>query len=234
MTEKAAGAQGNTDSAAAAAAAAAAAGGADAKAAADKAAADATAAAAKTAADKAAADAAAAAGGADGKKGADDKGGKADAEASKAPDKYTLAIPDKGKDYVEESDVKAFEKTARDMGWSNAEAQAALDEHIANVADAAARFLADTKADPTYGGDHLIETQRLVKVGIDAIRPEGHPRRESFLRFLNRVGASNHIEAVSFLADLGKGAGEDRPGQSGGGGGQPMSAAEKLYDKTPK
>jgi hypothetical protein len=151
------------------------------------------------------------------------------------PEKYTLAIPDEAKTYIDDTDVKAFEKMARETGWTNDEAQAAVDEHVRMVAEAAAGFLATTKADPDYGGEHLAETQRLAKVGIDLLRPEGHARRASFTQFLNKVGASNHIEVVSFLADLGKRASEDSPGQTSSAQLRGQRTAEQvLYDNTPK
>ncbi len=158
---------------------------------------------------------------------------KADAPAG-PPDKYALAIPDEAKVFIDDNDVKAFEKMARETGWTNDEAQAAVDEHVRMVKEAADGFLAATKADPDYGGEHLAETQRLAKIGIDILRPEGHARRESFTRFLNKVGAANHIEVVSFLADLGKRASEDSPGQTSSTALRGQKTAEQvLYDKTP-
>lgn len=150
------------------------------------------------------------------------------------PDKYTLAIPDEAKTYIDDADVKRLESIARETGWTNEEAQAAVDEHVRMVAEAAAGFLAETKADPTYGGEHLAETQRLAKLVIDSVRPEGHARRESFTRFINKVGASNHLDVVSFLADIGKRMDEDRPGQTSSSALRGVKSAESvLYDKTP-
>lgn len=151
------------------------------------------------------------------------------------PEKYALAIPDEAKVFIDDADVKALEKMARETGWTNEEAQAAVDEHVRMVAESAAGFLAQTKADPDYGGEHLAETQRLAKIGIDILRPEGHARRESFTRFLNKVGAANHIEVVSFLADLGKRASEDAPGQTASSALRGQKTAEQiLYPNTPK
>lgn len=160
-------------------------------------------------------------------------GKKADAPAG-PPEKYALAIPDEAKTYIDDADVKRLETIARETGWTNEEAQAAVDEHVRMVAEAAAGFLAETKADPTYGGEHLAETQRLAKLVIDNVRPEGHARRESFTRFINKVGASNHIDVVSFLADIGKRMDEDRPGQTSSSALRGVKTAESvLYDKTP-
>lgn len=160
---------------------------------------------------------------------------KVEAPVAGPPDKYALAIPDEAKVFIDDADVKSFEKMARETGWTNDEAQAAVDEHVRMVAEAAAGFLSTTKADPDYGGEHLPETQRLAKLGIDVLRPEGHARREGFTRFLNKVGAANHIEVISFLADLGKRASEDAPGQTSSSALRGQKTAEQiLYPNTPK
>jgi hypothetical protein len=159
---------------------------------------------------------------------------KADAEAPpepKAPDKYVLKIPDAGAAYVDPADLAHLEKVARAANWSNEDAQAALEEHIATIAAQSERFAAETKADRTYGGEHLADSQRLANFAINKLRPEGHERRDAFMRFLNRGGAGNHLEVIAFLADLGRMMGEDSPAhamssQAGTGEG----LVEKLYD----
>ena len=149
----------------------------------------------------------------------------------KAPEKYALKVPDAGAAFIDDADLKDLETVARAANWSNEDAQAALDEHIARVQARSDRYLAATKADPEYGGEHLTESQRLAKRVIDRVRPTDHKRRESFMAFLNRDGAGNHIEVLSFLADLGKMMGEDSPAHgrsiSGGSG---KDAAATLYD----
>lgn len=166
------------------------------------------------------------------------KGGKAGETESqpKAPDKYSLAIPDDAKEFIEEADLKAFEVDARARDLTNEEAQAAVAATAKAQREAHQKLLDVTKADPDYGGDKLADTQVAVKRAIDLVRPEGHTRRESFLRLLKKSGAGNHIEFVSFLADLGKRAAEDSPGQAQGGvnRGGSRSPEEVLYGKTSK
>lgn len=166
--------------------------------------------------------------GAEGKGGGDGKGDEG-APKPKAPEKYALKIEGDAKTYVTDADVKYLEDVARKADWTNEEAQAALDEHVQTMAAASARYAEETKADKTYGGDNFDQTRTLANAAIDAIRPAGHPRRESFNAFLARGGAGNHIEVVSFLADLGKLLGEDRPAKGGGGPKQEKSMADKLY-----
>jgi hypothetical protein len=198
-----------------------------AKATADKAAAD-----TKAAADKVVADAAAKAAADKAGTGAEGKtAGSTDGSAeSKAPEKYDLKVPDAGAAFVEDADLKFLEKVARENNWTNDEAQAALEEHLTTLQAQSDRFLTETKADKTYGGDKLEETQRLAKSIVDKIRPAGHARRDSFLRFMGRGGAGNHIEVLSFLADLGKAIGEDTTGHTRPAAKDGVSAADKLYD----
>ena len=152
-------------------------------------------------------------------------------EQPKAPEKYELKLPDGGR--LDASDLKTIEEIARTAGWSNEDAQTAITEHDALLAKQSDRFLAETKADRDYGGDKLVETQKLARTVIDRLRPDGHPRRESFLRFMNRGGAGNHLEVVSFLADLGKLMAEDgNVAGSGGTSSGNRDAADVLYGAT--
>lgn len=158
------------------------------------------------------------------------KAGEAAAEP-KAPEKYELQVPDDAKAYVDADDLKYLETIARASNWTNEDAQAALEEHLVTVQAQSARFLEATKADPIYGGEKLAETQRRARAVIDRIRPVGHERRDRFLAFMGRGGAGNHVEVLSFLADLGKAMGEDSPThtrsvQAGGG----EDTAAMLYD----
>jgi hypothetical protein len=155
-----------------------------------------------------------------------DTGSKAE---SKVPEQYSFTVPDEGKVYVDERTTAHIEKIARQAGWSNEEAQAALEEHIGTMRSLSDEFLAQTKADTEYGGERLGETQRLALKAIDRVRPTGHARRDSFLTFLHRFGGTNHIEVVSFLADLGKLMAEDAPGRGTSDGGTKRTAEQVLY-----
>lgn len=151
------------------------------------------------------------------------------AAVPKAPEKYELKVPMGDEVYVDDRVLSRITTIARASGWSNDDAQAALEEFLGNVKAEGQEFLTATKADPDYGGDRLAETQRLAKVVIDKIRPVGHTRRDEFLRLVNRAGAFNHIEVVSFLADLGKLMAEDRPARGTGGAGAGRTPEQVLY-----
>lgn len=181
------------------------------------------------------------------KPGEGDAGDKKPAEGTKAdegkkgesttptgpPDKYELTLPDGGR--LDERDLKQFETLARSNKWSNDDAQAALDLEDDFLKQRAETLLVETKADKDYGGEKLVESQRLARAVIDRVRPDGHARRDSFIRFLNKGGDGNHIEVVSFLADLGRMMGEDSKAAGGAGGsGTKKTAEEILYPTSPK
>lgn len=218
-TNSAAAGQGNTDTGAA-----------------DKAAADAAAATAATAAaEKATSDAAAVAAAAEAGKASTDAAAVAAAAAAgakKAPEKYELAIPEKST--IDAGDVKMIETIAREQGWSNDEAQAALERHNDSLIEQSARFLADTKADQVWGGDNLAKTQADAKAVLDRVEPATTPEGKALRALLDKSGYGNHIRVVSFLAKLGRMMAEDSPGQGGGGAqaGAAKSTEDTLYDNT--
>jgi hypothetical protein len=149
--------------------------------------------------------------------------------ASKVPATYDLKTPDGGEVFVDDRTLDRIKAIGKASNWSNEDAQAALEEHIGQMRAISDDFLTATKADKDYGGDKLAESQRFAKTVIDRVRPEGHARRASFLGFLNRFGGGNHIEVLSFLADLGKQMGEDRP-IAGRASAPDTSAASRMYD----
>ena len=147
--------------------------------------------------------------------------------ASKVPDKYVLTLPDGGR--IDAHDLATIEALAREQGWSNDEAQQRVIVHADAIEAQSARFQADTKADPVYGGQHLDETLKHVGLALDTLRPAGTPRGDGFRGLLNKSGYGNNLEVVSFLADLGKLMAED--GTAGGGGAsvESMDIATALY-----
>lgn len=163
-------------------------------------------------------------------KGTEAKAGDAGAGAGapKAPAKYALTLPAGG--LMDADDLPALEKIARENDMSQEEAQAYLDEMGVSLKAQSEGYLAKLKADPDYGGDKLAESQRLANAFIDRLRPAGHARRDSFLKFLNRGGAANHPEVVALLADAGKLMDEDGHVQGAGARSGAVDTATKMYD----
>jgi len=162
----------------------------------------------------------------------DDKGGKDGKPAGtpEAPAKYELKLPEGGR--LTDSDLKGIETVARAEGWTNEEAQARLDAHSEAIEAQSAAFLAETEADPTYGGEKLEETQRLARTVLERVRPAGTPRGDALRGILNRSGYGNNLEVIAFLADLGKMMREDGHETAPSGGSSKKSAEEVLYGKT--
>jgi hypothetical protein len=154
--------------------------------------------------------------------------GKADAGAAGAPEKYALTVPDGG--HLDKTDLPRIEKLAREANWTNEETQAYVDELNASMQATSAELLASLKADPDLGGDKLAETQRLAKLAIEKLRPEGHTRRDGFLRLLNRGGYINHPEVVAVFADLGKLFDEDGHVHGSSARQGKATTVSKMYD----
>lgn len=154
--------------------------------------------------------------------------------ASKAPASYTVTVPADATRFVSEQDLEYLKQVARTNQWTDAELQTELDAQIGRARTRRTQVISGweqtTRADTDYGGTHLAETQRLATLAIDRLRPADHPRRDSFLSFLNESGGSVHLEVVAFLADLGRLMGEDRAvlGRASGGGERDRGAT--LYD----
>jgi hypothetical protein len=151
------------------------------------------------------------------------------AGGSKAPEKYTLTIPEGGR--LAAGDLTHIEEIARKAGWSNEDAQAAVEEHDAALRAQSDRWSAETKADKDLGGDKLEATQQLTKAGIDFLFPAGDPHRAAFIEFLNRGGAGNNINVVRALARIGKQQREDGNISGSGGGDAPRAPEDVLYGK---
>jgi hypothetical protein len=141
-------------------------------------------------------------------------------DAAKPPERYALVVPEGAT--MAAADLAALEALARRQGWSNDQAQAALEAQVEALDAHAAALLEATQADPVYGGEHLAETQRRAVAALDRIRPRGTPRGDAFRALLDKTGYGNHVEVLAFLADLGSLMDEDQPGpQRSSGGGTP-------------
>lgn len=147
--------------------------------------------------------------------------------APTAPDKYVLTLPEQTN--LDAADLADIEALAREANLPNDQAQALVErEHARQIAQSA-RLTAELTADKEYGGEKLAETQALARGIINRVRPEGHPRREAFQRILDRSGYGNHVEIASFLADLGRLAGEDTTFGGTNTAGGKKTAEQVLY-----
>lgn len=146
------------------------------------------------------------------------------------PEKYTLTVPEDGKAFLDDTDLPAFAAAAREAGLSNAEAQELVNDRAVALKNQSAAFRTQLEADPTYGGEHLADTQRRANLLLDKLRPAGTVRGDAFRKLLTKTGYFNHPEVYSFLVDAADQIAEDRPiGGPGSGGGAAKSATD-LYD----
>ena len=200
----------------------------------DKAAADKAAADAKTKAD---ADAAAAAG--KGKEGdqaggaaatGDGKGGET---ATQPPATYALTVPQGAEDLVSTEQLEYFKDVAKASKWSNEDAQAEVDAHVAReqarITALSNKWAEETKADPEVGGEKLVATQKNITAVLDRFLPANEPDGKTLRTALNAGGYGNWRPFVRLLARIGKAMGEDSPGL-GKGTGAEQSTEDVLYD----
>lgn len=129
------------------------------------------------------------------------------------PQKYDLRVPVEHAPLADQATLTEFEKVSRESGWSNEDAQVALENYLVRVSAKRQEFKQQLASDPEYGGQKLADTERRANLTINHIRPEGHARRTAFLSLLQRgEGFINHPEVQAFLADIGTLIGEDSPG----------------------
>lgn len=149
-----------------------------------------------------------------------------------APEKYTLTPPPEAALFIDATDIAKLEALAREAGMTNEEAQTVLGKQAAAMVAQSAAFRTETEAHETYGGEHLVETQRLATSVIERFAPKGNPLGDQLRADLVKTGFGNKLAVVSFLARIGKAMAEDRPGMGGGGGGESRDAATVLYGGT--
>jgi hypothetical protein len=180
----------------------------------------------KAATDKAAADAKVAADAETARKAAEA------AASTKAPEKYVLTVPDGGR--LDADDLARIEAIAKTNGWTQEQAQALVDERHTEIEATNERLRTATLADKEYGGDKWPETERLANLALDKLRPKNTPHGDAFRQLLVKSGYGNHLEVVSFLADLGKLTAEDSPalGRGASGAGARRSTADVLFGET--
>jgi hypothetical protein len=148
------------------------------------------------------------------------------------PDTYELAVPAGAEGWLTSQAQDRFAAIAKSNAWTQAEAQTHFEAMVESLTTEREAVKAATLADPEYGATHWPETQRLAESVINRIRPTGHKRADTFRQLLDSTGYGNHVEVISFLADLGKLMAEDRPGGNVGGSATPTRTTEEiLYGK---
>ncbi|HVJ30661.1 MAG TPA: hypothetical protein VNA66_10165 [Gammaproteobacteria bacterium] len=110
---------------------------------------------------------------------------------------------------VDDADLEKIAAVAKEKGWSNEQAQAALEEYDGALKAQSKEFLKELKADKELGGKKLEETQRLSNLALDTIMPADEPGGEELRSLLKKSGYGNNTLIVRFLSKIGKMLGED-------------------------
>jgi len=150
-----------------------------------------------------------------------------DTGATGAPETYELTLPDGG--LLDPDDLTAVETLARANGWTNEQAQAALESHAEALAAQSDRFLTATMADSTYGGTKLEATQVAAKRALDRFSPAGTPLGDQLRRQLDKNGFGNYLPLVALLANIGTAMADDKGPGAGAVAGNKKTAVEKFY-----
>lgn len=155
------------------------------------------------------------------------------APEEKAPDRYDLKLG--ATSTVSKSDLAFFEKIARENNWSNDHAQALVEQQEVLLGEQSAMWAEELKADKTFGGEKLAETQQLANAAIDKLWPKESAFGQEVRQFLSR-GIGNHRIVAGMLATIGRATLEDSviKAAAASGNAEPLSAKELLYGATSK
>lgn len=155
-------------------------------------------------------------------------------EKPKAPEKYDLKLSEKSLLKQEHLDKIAAEAKARDLSQEDAaallkaregEVQTAFEQA---VKDRGNQWLEQAKADKEFGGDKLDSSIKLAK---DTLQKYGD---DGFRKELTESGFGNHPGLIRLLARIGKASANDTAVITHAAPKPVRSAAEIMYDKTPK
>jgi regulator of protease activity HflC (stomatin/prohibitin superfamily) len=148
-----------------------------------------------------------------------------------APEKYELTLPESGR--IDADDLKVLEAKFRNANLPQDAAQAALEEIAAEREAESERFIAETTADPTYGGEKLTATLQAAVRTLDAFAPASTTEGKALRALLDKSGYGSKLEVVAFLARIGRTLADDTIPAARTGDTKPAaSRAEKFYGKT--
>lgn len=148
---------------------------------------------------------------------ASDDGNKATPPERTIPEKYDLKLLEKGP--LSTRDLDAIMSEAKAAKLTNAEAQALVDARTTFSQETAARFLAETKADPEIGGDKYDASIELAKKGLEMLFPANVPESAEIAAWLHRSGLYTQKGVVRAFMRVAKMGAEDKPANPAGGGG---------------
>ncbi len=146
------------------------------------------------------------------------------------PENYALTVPDGMR--LEPGQMQAFERQARELGLTGAQAQKLLETAHGNRTEAARRhaeqverWAEECRNDPEIGGTRFDENVGLANAALKRFDPDGR-----ITKILNETGYGNHPDVVRLFFGIGRGIAEDAaPSGSGGAQAPELSLPDRLY-----
>src|SRR5262245_17473288 len=126
-----------------------------------------------------------------------------------APETYTLTLPQGG--VVDASDITTVTAMAKERGWTNDQAQAALNEINTSLVSQAQAFRVELDAHPEIGGTKFAVAQESAFRVLDRFLPQSSPEGTAFRTALNKSGYGNYAPLMLLLSRIGAAMKEDKP-----------------------
>lgn len=151
---------------------------------------------------------------------------------AKAPESYTLTVPEADAAWANDLDVARIKDTGKASQWSQDDVNAELTALIEERKAGHAALLAETQAHPEIGGDKLAVAQKHALRALDQLLPADSADGKRFRADVNRLGLASYAPLVLLLSRAGQLMAEDNPGGTGGNGGgteQVLTVEDALW-----
>lgn len=126
-----------------------------------------------------------------------------------APVAIALALP--ANTPLDQTDVDAITAMAQAHGWTQDQAQAALEQTGKALLEQRAAFKEGLDADPEVGGTHNAAAREHAARALDRFLPASEPDGATLRAVMNKSGYGDYAPLVKLLARIGKAMSEDRP-----------------------
>jgi hypothetical protein len=123
------------------------------------------------------------------------------------PEKYELAIPENSG--LDQADLDAVAEQARAKGWTNDQAQAAINEASAQLVAQREAYASELVAHPELGGANLEATRANAHRFLDRFLPVTTPEGQALRAAMTKNGMGDWVPFLALAARAGKAMGED-------------------------
>jgi hypothetical protein len=125
------------------------------------------------------------------------------------PENYELTLPANG--VLDATDLAAVTAMAKEGGWTNEQAQTALNELQTSLAAQTQTFITELEAHPEIGGVNRGPAQENMLRALDRFLPASEPLGARLRTELTKTGKQHDPAVVLLLSRIGKAMREDRP-----------------------